>query len=116
MTRRAAGVSRLVGLPRQTALDYTLESSSVFQTNNDLSSCVWITAVDATMPEESLAESKAARRLALVLRGLGLFDLLALVAVAAPEHWIDMAHHWAGLGAFPGEPIVGYLARSTSAL
>jgi len=33
-----------------------------------------------------------------------------------PERWIDMAHHWAGLGALPREPIVGYLARSASAL
>jgi hypothetical protein len=41
---------------------------------------------------------------------------LALVAVVVPDRWIDSAHHWAGLGALPREPIVGYLARSTSAL
>ena len=68
------------------------------------------------MSEEYLAELIASRRLALVLRGLGLVDLLALVAVLAPERWIDLAHHWAGLGALPREPIVGYLARSSSAL
>ena len=38
------------------------------------------------------------------------------VVVVAPERWIDMAHHWAGLGALPSAPIVGYLARSASAL
>jgi len=68
------------------------------------------------MSDESLAETEASRRLALVLRGLGLLDLVALVVVVAPEHWIDIAHHWAGLGALPREPIVGYLARSASAL
>jgi hypothetical protein len=68
------------------------------------------------MSEEFLTESIASRRLALVLRGLGLLDLVALVVVVAPERWIDLAHHWAGLGAVPREPIVGYLARSASAL
>lgn len=68
------------------------------------------------MSDEPPAESKAARRLALVLRGLGCLDLLALLVVAAPEAWIDVAHRGAGLGALPREPIVGYLARSASAL
>ncbi len=68
------------------------------------------------MRQDSFAETKAARRLALVLRGLGLVDMLALVAVVAPERWIDAAHHWAGLGALPRDPIVGYLARSASTM
>ncbi|HEY2251671.1 MAG TPA: hypothetical protein VGH74_11445 [Planctomycetaceae bacterium] len=68
------------------------------------------------MTDESLAESKPGRRLALVLRGLGCFEFLALLVVVAPEAWIDVAHRWAGLGALPREPIVGYLARSASAL
>jgi hypothetical protein len=68
------------------------------------------------MPEESPAELVAARRVAFVLRGLGLVDLLALIAVLAPERWMEFAHHWAGLGALPREPIVGYLARSSSAM
>lgn len=68
------------------------------------------------MSPESSAETIASRRLALVLRGLGLFDLVALVAVMASDHWLDMAHQWAGLGVLPREPIVGYLARSASAL
>lgn len=68
------------------------------------------------MSDGSLAESNAARRLAFVLRGLGCLDLLAFLAVVAPEDWIAAAHQWAGLGALPGEPIVGYLVRSSSTL
>ncbi len=68
------------------------------------------------MAEMSIAESNAARRLALVLRGLGCLDMLALLAVVVPERWIDVAHRWAGLGTLPSEPIVGYLTRSASAL
>jgi hypothetical protein len=68
------------------------------------------------MSDESLAETKASRWLALVLRGMGCLDLLALLVVAVPERWIDFAHHWAGLGELPRGPIVGYLARSASAL
>jgi len=68
------------------------------------------------MPDESYEETKSSRRLALVLRGLGCLDFAALLAVVVPERWIDIAHHSAGLGALPREPIVGYLVRSTSAL
>ena len=68
------------------------------------------------MSDDSLAESNATRNLALVLRGIGCLDLLALLAVVMPERWMDIGHHWAGLGALPREPIVGYLARSASAL
>jgi hypothetical protein len=56
------------------------------------------------------------RKLALVLRALGCLDLLAFVAVVMPQHWIELAHSWSGLGTMPREPIVGYLVRSTSAL
>ena len=68
------------------------------------------------MPDESVPESNSMRPLVLVLRGIGCLDLLALLAVVMPEHWMDIGHHWAGLGALPREPIVGYLARSASAL
>jgi hypothetical protein len=56
------------------------------------------------------------RHLALLLRGIGCLDLLALIAVVMPRHWMDVAHQWAGLGSIPREPIVGYLARTASAL
>src|SRR5260370_29121742 len=56
------------------------------------------------------------RNLALFLRAVGCLDYLALLAVVMPQHWIEVAHSWSGLGAIPREPIVGYLARSASAL
>jgi hypothetical protein len=31
-----------------------------------------------------------------------------------PEAWMDATHRWLGLGPLPADPIVGYLARSTS--
>lgn len=31
-----------------------------------------------------------------------------------PYSWMDAVHQWLGMGRLPGEPIVGYLARSTS--
>ena len=56
------------------------------------------------------------RNLALFLRAVGCLDFLALLAVVMPQHWMELAHRWSGLGAIPREPIVGYLARSASAL
>jgi hypothetical protein len=56
------------------------------------------------------------RTLALVLRGLGGLDLLALAAVFLPRRWLEVAHAWAGLGELPDAPVVGYLIRSASAL
>jgi len=54
--------------------------------------------------------------LAIALRIFGLFDLLALIAVVAPRSWLAAAHAFVGLGDLPDAPIVGYLARSSSAL
>jgi hypothetical protein len=49
------------------------------------------------------------------LRIMGSVSLLALVFVAVPYAWMDAIHQGLGLGRLPDEPIVGYLARSTSA-
>ncbi len=49
------------------------------------------------------------------LRILGSGSLLALVFVAAPYAWMDAIHQGLGMGKLPEEPVVGYLARSTSA-
>ena len=49
------------------------------------------------------------------LRIMGTSALTALVFVAAPYSWMDAIHQWLGLGKMPSEPVVGYLARSTSA-
>lgn len=54
------------------------------------------------------------RYLEATLRGIGLLDLVASLAVVAPRAWIDASHQRLGLGQFPGDAIAGYLARSTS--
>ena len=51
----------------------------------------------------------------LFLRIIGATALLALFPVAFPYSWMNAIHKWLGLGTLPAEPIVGYLARSTSA-
>ena len=55
------------------------------------------------------------RALRVMLRSIGSVSLTALVFVAVPEAWMDAIHRWLGMGALPNEPVVGYLARSTSA-
>lgn len=49
-----------------------------------------------------------------MLRGIGLLDLMALIAVFSPHSWIVYSHHLLGMGEFPSEPIAEYLARCTS--
>jgi hypothetical protein len=49
------------------------------------------------------------------LRLMGGTALLALIFVAAPYSWMNFIHQYLGMGTLPAEPIVGYLARSTSA-
>jgi hypothetical protein len=53
---------------------------------------------------------------ALFLRMVGTAALLAVVAVVMPSSWMNAVHQWLGMGPLPAGPIVGYLARSTSAL
>lgn len=62
-------------------------------------------------------ESSTGSELALkvILRWIGTAGLTALVFVAAPYSWMDSIHSDLGLGRLPDEPVVGYLARSTSA-
>ena len=45
----------------------------------------------------------------------GTSSVFALIFVAAPNSWMDSIHVSLGMGPLPKEPIVGYLARSTSA-
>jgi hypothetical protein len=54
--------------------------------------------------------------LVVVLRLFGTLDLLAILAVLMPDEWMARGHQWLGLGELPRAPIVGYLARSASAL
>ncbi len=54
--------------------------------------------------------------LKLVLRVIGGFSLLALIFVVAPYSWMNTIHdRWLGMGELSSQPVVGYLARSTSA-
>jgi len=54
------------------------------------------------------------RFLRLFLRIIGTASLFAVVAVVMPYSWMNAIHQWLGMGQLPPEPIVGYLARSTS--
>ncbi len=58
---------------------------------------------------------KSGASLKLILRLIGSSSLLALIFVAAPHAWMDSIHSALGMGTLPDEPVVGYLARSTSA-
>lgn len=60
--------------------------------------------------------NKQEQILARWLRIIALFDGVALLAVVMPRSWMASTHAWLGLGTLPSEPIVGYLARSTSLL
>jgi len=55
------------------------------------------------------------RFLRLFLRAIGTVALLAVIAVVMPYSWMNSIHQRLGMGKLPPEPIVGYLARSTSA-
>lgn len=53
--------------------------------------------------------------LRLILRLFGTSSLLATIFVAAPQSWMADIHADLGMGELPDAPVVGYLARSTSA-
>jgi len=53
--------------------------------------------------------------LKLAIRILGTGSATAAFFVAVPYAWMNAIHQWLGLGTLPDAPVVGYLARSTSA-
>ena len=59
---------------------------------------------------------KSGQTLVWILRIMGSSSLLALIFVAVPHAWMDSIHSALGMGPLPAEPVVGYLARSTSAM
>jgi ATP/ADP translocase len=59
--------------------------------------------------------TKKERLFKLFLRIIGSTALVALVAVIMPYSYMNTIHQRLGMGQLPAEPIVGYLARSTSA-
>jgi hypothetical protein len=55
------------------------------------------------------------RALKIFLRSVGFVAALAAFGVVMPYAWMNDIHQVLGLGVLPDAPIVGYLARSTSA-
>jgi hypothetical protein len=58
--------------------------------------------------------TKQLRITAFLLRAIGLLDLIAFIAVVSPTSTIASIHAALGLGTFPSDPIVAYLARNAS--
>lgn len=56
------------------------------------------------------------RLLKLFLRLVGCVAVLAAFCAVMPYAWMDATHQYLGMGVLPDNPVVGYLARSTSAL
>ena len=54
--------------------------------------------------------------LVLVLRATAVLFLLALVGAALPESWMKAAYESGGIGAWPGGPLLVYLARAVCIL
>ena len=68
--------------------------------------------------QESFSETgrvTSEQTLKFVLRLVGTISVFALVFVAAPDRWMESVHSTLGMGELPDTPVVGYLARSTSA-
>ena len=59
--------------------------------------------------------TKPERFLKILVRILGTGSTTAAFFVVVPYAWMDAIHQWLGLGTLPDTPVVGYLARSTSA-
>ena len=53
--------------------------------------------------------------LRVLLRFIGTSSLLALIFVPVPYSWMNGIHQYLGMGELSHQPVVGYLARSTSA-
>lgn len=58
---------------------------------------------------------ESGQSLTLLLQAIGTVSLTALIFVAAPYSWMNSIHAALGMGRLPDAPVVGYLARSTSA-
>ena len=60
--------------------------------------------------------TSAERVLVVLLRVVGLTELLAIVPIFMPHCWMDAIHAALGLGPLPELPIIFYLTRSLSAM
>ena len=54
--------------------------------------------------------------LKLLLQAFGAVTAVALVSFVMPRSWMAVVHEWLGMGVLPDNPVVEYLARTTSAL
>jgi hypothetical protein len=61
------------------------------------------------------ALSRPERLLQLFLQIVGTFALFAIPCVLMPYSWMNAIHSALGMGELADQPVVGYLARSTSA-
>ncbi len=61
------------------------------------------------------SSNNAEQLLKFILRLMGSFSLSALIFVFVPHALMDQIHAQLGMGPLPGQPVVGYLARSVSA-
>jgi len=61
------------------------------------------------------SSAKLEQALKVILRLIGSTSLFALIFVTVPHSLMDSIHSWLGLGQLPDKPVIGYLARSTSA-
>jgi len=55
------------------------------------------------------------RLLSFFLRMIGAFSIMAIFFVFVPYDWMNSIHQALDMGVLPPAPVVGYLARSTSA-
>ena len=60
--------------------------------------------------------NRAEKALVLILRVTAVLLLTALIPAVMPFAWMEEIHDHLGMGELPKAPIVGYLARSVSAL
>lgn len=63
-----------------------------------------------------LTQHSAERFLSHLLKLIGVGLTLAFLFVLLPKSFLASIHAWLGLGEFPAQPVVEYLARSTSLL
>lgn len=49
-----------------------------------------------------------------LLRLTGTFEILAFLAVAMPQSWMEWSHAWLGLGKMPNAPILIFMIRQAS--
>jgi len=62
----------------------------------------------------AIAAPQRWRILAVLLRLLGVIDLLAVVVVGLPLEGIESIHRWTGLEPIPAQSLVEYLIRATA--